>query len=50
MSCLSATAELVREEIDITAECDCGDITNNALRASDGFLYSSELEPLFTTE
>lgn len=50
MSCLSATAELVREEINITAECDCRDIENNALCASDGFLYTSEPEPLFTTE
>lgn len=59
MSCLSnavaslmhdsmiGSATLIREEINITAECDCTQVETNVLCASDGVLYSSEPEPIF---
>lgn len=50
MSCLSFTAELIREEIEIRADVDCSELKNNVLCAEDGVLYSSDPEPLFVTE
>jgi hypothetical protein len=50
MSCLSFTAELIREEIEIRAEIDCSELETNVLCASDGVLYSSDPEPLFVTK
>ena len=61
MSCLSANANCVKEDITITATlvrekvivsaavvCPIG--IDNALHASNGALYDSNYEPIFTTE
>ena len=49
MGCLEVSAEMIREEYNIAATMACTIGTNNALLASDGVLYSSESEPIFTT-
>lgn len=46
---LVAEGSIVKEEHDINAELACLEMPN-VLIASDGMLYSSEPEPLFTTE
>lgn len=49
MGCLEASAEIIREEYKVEATMVCSLGANNVLQASDGVLYSSESEPIFTT-
>ena len=49
MSCFTASAELIREELKATATIVCVLGKNTVLQASDGVLYDSESEPIYTT-
>ena len=50
MSCFTASAELIREELKATATIVCVLGKNTLLLASDGVLYDSDQEPIFITE
>lgn len=47
---ISSGAALIRDEISVSAGVVCTIGDNNVLWASDGVLYDSTPEPIFTTE
>lgn len=50
MSCVTASAELVRDKVEATATIVCVLGKNTLLLASDGVLYDSDQQPIFITE